>query len=320
MVLEHGCKQAYVEEIVFASAAHHILPDEDTFLVAVIVPAKRLDFDMFTEHIEAHRLDHFYVPFERGVGGRRKHTVRPITLVKQARMEVWFVVETHTLEALGVRNPTEFAHTEVGFDDIVAHFERYVVKLGIFGRPKFVIFELDLSSVTVKATAVNRVCAVHNNDVDWHVCGFDELKVDGVVVDIGDDCHVFEIYVVHTFKPYALPNAGLRGVPNSARFGRLFGVSMIFGVARVGNDEFDDVFTRFYEGRHVKFKRNVTADMLAHGCAVELDFANHIHRVEVNDGVRLHEGRIEHESAMIIKHVVGRYARTLGKPRKQTFR
>ena len=66
-------------------------------------------------------------------------------------------------------------------------------------------------------------------------------------------------------------------------------MSVVRRVARVGDDEFDDVFADFCDSRYVEFKRNVSADMFADGNAVEFHGANHIHGVEVNDGVRLHE-------------------------------
>lgn len=305
VILEHGCQKTDVQKIVLCSAAHHVLPHQNAFLVAVVVPAQRLDFDVLAQHIEAHGFDHFHVPFECGVGRRRKHAVRPITLVEKSRVEVWLVVEPHTLEALAVRHPTEFAHAEVGFDYVVAHFERYVVKFGVFGGPKLVIFKFDACRVACELSAVNRLFAVHDYDVHGDVCGFFEFEIDGVGVDVGDDGDVFEIHFVHAFNPHALPDARLRSVPDSARFGGLFCVSVIACVARVGYDEFDDVFTRLDCARYIEREGNVAADMLADGNAVESDRTNHIHCVEMQNRHRLDETFVKIESAMIIECVVG---------------
>lgn len=67
VVFKHGGEKTYIEKIVFAAAADHILPHENAFFVAVIIPAERFDFDMLAKHIEAHGFDHLHVPFESGV-------------------------------------------------------------------------------------------------------------------------------------------------------------------------------------------------------------------------------------------------------------
>lgn len=96
-------------------------------------------------------------------------------------------------------------------------------------------------------------------------------------------------------------------------------MSVIACVARVGYDEFDDVFTRLNCARYIEREGNVAADMLADGNAVESDRTNHIHCVEMQNRHRLDETFVKIESTMIIECVVGGYSRALGKPRKQTL-
>jgi len=59
--------------------------------------------------------------------------------------------------------------------------------------------------------------------------------------------------------------------------------------------------------------------MFADGNTVEFYAANHIHGVEVNDGVRLHEIGCEIESAVIVKYVVGGDFSAFGKSRQKRF-
>ena len=94
---------------------------------------------------------------------------------------------------------------------------------------------------------------------------------------------------------------------------------MITRVAGVCDDEFDDVFARLDCARNVEREGNVTADMVADRNAVEFDGANHIHRVEVQNRHCFDETLVKIEGAVIIKCVVGRDSRALGKSRKQTL-
>lgn len=128
-------QDSYRPEAVIRAPGNHVLPDEHALLVAVIVPAQRLDFDVLPYHVEAHGLHQLDIVFQRGVGGRREHPVRPVALVEHAGVEVGLVVEGEPAIAVPVRDDGELPHTEIGAHDVVADLDREVVQLGVFGRP-----------------------------------------------------------------------------------------------------------------------------------------------------------------------------------------
>ena len=78
--------------VIFAAAVYHVLPDQHSQPVAVIVPAQRLDLYMLTQHIKAHILCRLNVKNHRLVARCGVHTVRPVALIEQTVVEVGLAV------------------------------------------------------------------------------------------------------------------------------------------------------------------------------------------------------------------------------------
>ena len=74
--------------VIASAAAGHILPDQHTVAVAMVVPAQGLHLDVFAQHVEAHGLGGADV-IDHGLvrrGGIKP--VGPIALIQQAVVEV----------------------------------------------------------------------------------------------------------------------------------------------------------------------------------------------------------------------------------------
>src|SRR5690349_18384786 len=93
-------------------ATRHILPDEHTELVCPIVPALRLNLDVFAEDVPAKLLCHLNIIFERGVCWGGIYPVGPESLIQRSDLEHKFIVEQDTLHAACCAN-RDFAHPEI---------------------------------------------------------------------------------------------------------------------------------------------------------------------------------------------------------------
>ena len=94
-------------------AAGHVLPDEEAQLVAVVIPAGRLDLHVLADHVEAELLGHFEVVLQRLVGRRGVESVGPEALIERAILKQRLVVEHHPRDAGLVLAERDFAHGEV---------------------------------------------------------------------------------------------------------------------------------------------------------------------------------------------------------------
>ena len=81
------------EKVIFSAAVYHVLPDEHAEAVAVIVPAHGLDFDVLAEHVEAHVLHELNIEHHRVVARRSVESVREVSLIEHAVLEIRSAVE-----------------------------------------------------------------------------------------------------------------------------------------------------------------------------------------------------------------------------------
>ena len=307
-------------EFVGRAARHHILPHKYAFAVAMVVPAQRLDLDVFPYHVEAHGFDELDIVFEGGVGGRCEHTVRPVALVEHARVEVGLVVERKTPETFSVGDDGEFPHPEIGAHDILADIDIEVVKFGVFGRPELVFGQVYDDGVALGFLVDECVAPVGHHQVDAvRLARYVQFDYEFVTIDVGDDGHIPEIGLGHAFHPHRLPYSGLRRVPYSAVLDALFAARMIGSVGRVGDDELQGVGALFDHIGDIEGEGSVTADVRAYLPVVEIDAAGAVHRVEMQEGVRLEKARFDFEFQAVIENIGRGDFHALGQPRKQTL-
>jgi len=66
-----------------------VLPNQDTEFVRPIVPALRLDLDVFANHVKPERLLRFQkITFERQICRRGVNAIRPVPLIQRAKLNV----------------------------------------------------------------------------------------------------------------------------------------------------------------------------------------------------------------------------------------
>ena len=81
-------------------AARHILPNQDTFLITMIIPTCRFHLYVLTNHIETPVLGLFDIIQQCFVCWSCIQTIGPPTLVKRTILEIIFVVQLHTHNAV----------------------------------------------------------------------------------------------------------------------------------------------------------------------------------------------------------------------------
>ncbi len=123
-------------------ATGHILPNNDSFAVAIGIPCCRFNLDMLTDHIETPILCLVNIIDHSLIRGGRVKPVGPPALVERAELEQVFVVKLKANNAIGIPFCRELTHGGITlhfvyrFTVIVErHFK--IVEIRRIGRPQF---------------------------------------------------------------------------------------------------------------------------------------------------------------------------------------
>ena len=116
------------------AAAEHILPDDHTQPVAMVVPAEGFHLDMLTQNVEAQLLAAEDIENQRLVAGCGHQAVGPVALIQQAVMEDRLVIERKDLVTL-VLHIGELTHGEIALHRILAAAKAQIVEEGGIRRP-----------------------------------------------------------------------------------------------------------------------------------------------------------------------------------------
>ena len=238
----------------------HVLPDEHAHLVAGVEPGEGFDLDVLADHIESVGLGLLDVVAHRRVGRRRVEAVRPPALVERAVVEEELVVQGHAQVAFRIAHLGNLAHRGIGVHlvhDLAAadDAEPQAVEVGLirgpelhvrdgerqFGVPAAGHFLLRehlagrlrrrIADGAVQQFDADLVPAAQGvgRDADAHRRG----------VDVGHDVIVHNAALGYRLEPDGLPDAGHRGIPDTARVEHLLAVGLEFGdVGRIR--DFDD--------------------------------------------------------------------------------
>lgn len=148
MVFDHAMEVGFEIFLAFFGgdgAVDGVLPDENAFGVAVVVPEIGFDFDVFADHVKAEFEGEVDVPGEGFGGGGGVDAVGPESLVEEAELKDFVAVEE---DAIKITDFADFdvAEAEVCVDrieDLVAQAESGFdfIEVGIIGGPELGIAE-----------------------------------------------------------------------------------------------------------------------------------------------------------------------------------
>ena len=100
-------------QVILTAAVDHILPDHKPQLVAVVVPALRLDLCVLAQQVVAQRLYLAQFPLHRRIRGRSVQPFRPVALIQQTVEQNGLVVQAKAQHALCVRCAAPLAQGKV---------------------------------------------------------------------------------------------------------------------------------------------------------------------------------------------------------------
>ena len=315
VVFEHDVQEGEDRDhqrVVFPAAVDHVLPDQDAHLVAVIVPAQRLDLDVLAHHREAHVLEELDVLDHGFVGRRREKPVRVISLVEDAVVEVGFIVEPEARDAVFVFADRELPHAEVRGNGVrdepvrIDGRDAQIIESRVFRRPQFrvghrdgqrgVRFALGLPDDSAVLEDFDRDRGGVGGDRDLHL----------FLVDVRDDVEVFHIAFRHTLEPHGAPDAGLSRVPDVPRFRDLFPSGDVRRVGRIEHLESQDVFALVESARDIEGEGEEASLVRAEVLSVQADFTVVVDGREVQERDIFEEGPFDTEFLFIVERVVFR--------------
>ena len=96
-----------------AVTTRHVLPHNNSKLVAICIPTGRLYFNMFTDHIITKIFCLLNVIQQSFIRRSRIQTVRPPTLIKRAKLEQRFIIQFQTYDTIGIPASGIFTHGRI---------------------------------------------------------------------------------------------------------------------------------------------------------------------------------------------------------------
>ena len=122
--------------MVGSSAVHHVLPDNHSETVAMVVPAHRLDLDVLAQHIKACFFCQINVIDKCLVAGGGHQPVRPVALIQQSVKKIRCVVQAEPESAVFVGLDREAAQCKVAVNPVVVRNDGKAVEIGLLRCPE----------------------------------------------------------------------------------------------------------------------------------------------------------------------------------------
>ena len=241
------------DRVILSAAVWHVLPDEHTAAVTVIVPAQGFDLDMLAKHVEAHGFGGGDVVYHRLVRRRGVQPVGPVALIEQAVMEVRLVIQKQARHAVLVLFDRELAHGKVALHLILAAGDAEAVELRMLRRPRLEIRHRDARRQQIRLPAEMRVRVLISHNL--------RRNINSRTVEIGRYAKILDVRLRHRLKPHGLPDAALRGIPYAAAAGLLLAAAVEAAVGIVRDADGDEHTAVLYGVGDVRREWQVAADM-----------------------------------------------------------
>ena len=125
---------------ILATAVYKVLPYNESKTVAMIIPAKRLELDVLSYHIEAHILEHCKLVNDSLVARMCEKSITPIALIEKTVKEIRLAVEKQTRDAVLALSNSKGTNAKIRLY-LISAIRAYlkIIELWILGRPYFKI-------------------------------------------------------------------------------------------------------------------------------------------------------------------------------------
>ena len=97
------------------ATADHILPYDHSQTIAVVIPAQRLDLDMFPEHVEAQAFCKVNIIDKGLIAGSGHQSVGPVALIQDPMEKIGLVIQAEAGDTLRISLYGVAAHGKIPF-------------------------------------------------------------------------------------------------------------------------------------------------------------------------------------------------------------
>jgi hypothetical protein len=133
---------AYPGHMIGRAAADHILPYDHSQTIAVIIPAQRLELDMFPEHIEAQPFCEADIIDKGLIAGSSHQPVGPVALIQDSMEKIRSVIQAEARDALRIWLYGVAAHGKIAVHGITIGIQSKGIQPGVFRTPGLEIYRL----------------------------------------------------------------------------------------------------------------------------------------------------------------------------------
>ena len=197
---------------------HHILEDDHTVLITIIIEQLGLDLDVLTQGIEAerfHRKDVVLVALRRRGG---INTVAVISLIEERMEKVGFAVQTETTDSVYLAN-IQRSDREVRIHLIFPGRQDKAIQIGILGRPHAHGLRRDLAFTALKPKLLFAIGSHHRDFSAVNAFCLDERTV-----FVRRNAKRRHVDFGNALEPNTLPDTADRRVPHTAALFSLFAI------------------------------------------------------------------------------------------------
>ena len=165
------CRQPGHERSIVGATVYHVLPDDHSKTVAMIIPSCSLDFYMLTDHVEAEIFHGLDIIDQRFIRWRSVKSVRPVSLIQDSIQKKWFMVQAEAGKSFFIRFDGKGTHCKIAGDFIFACLYLNCIKIRIIRIPGMHIVDVTVAGVTAKrvrligADPFGNQATVHVSDV-----------------------------------------------------------------------------------------------------------------------------------------------------------
>ena len=295
--LEHVGQVGHEPELVGLAAVHHVLPDDEAQLIAMVVPALGFDLRVLAQEVEAQLLHGLQFVDHRRVGGRSVEAFRPVALVQQAVQQNRLPVQAEAQDALLVRLTAPFPQREIAVHRVEALFAALrrahgqVVEEGAGRAPREEVLLRDgqghlavlAGLVAAPVLGDGHAARPHHGPEVRRAAGLGRVGLDryGAGIVVRGDGQGLDVVVRHPLQPDGLPDAALGRVEHPAGLERLLAPRLVPGTGGVLHSHPQAVVVGVQRVGDVERKGPVAAPVAAHQMPVDLHRAGVIHGPEV---------------------------------------
>ena len=124
------------------ATADHILPYDHSQTIAVVIPAQRLDLDMFPEHVEAQAFCKVNIIDKGLIAGSGHQSVGPVALIQDPMEKIGLVIQAEAGDTLRISLYGVAAHGKIPFHGITIGSQSKGIQPGVFRTPGLEIHRL----------------------------------------------------------------------------------------------------------------------------------------------------------------------------------